>query len=98
VAHDRCGCGNPLLFSLSRSDVRGPEGRARLRQLVEAYFRLGGSHLHFNIASAAHLRAAQAAPADHPGLLVRVSGFSAPFTGMDRRWQDALIERTERGL
>lgn len=30
--------------------------------------------------------------------MIRVSGFSARFVRMDRRWQDALIERTENGL
>jgi choline trimethylamine-lyase len=98
VAHDRCACGNPLLLSLSRRDARGSEGRARLRHVIQTYFKLGGFHLHFNIADADRLRAAQAGPAEHSDLLVRISGFSAPFTGIDRRWQDALIERTERGL
>jgi pyruvate-formate lyase len=33
-----------------------------------------------------------------PSLSVRVSGFSARFTELAERWQEALIERTEAGL
>ena len=68
VAHDRCACGNPLLLSLNRADARGPEGRRRLRQVIETYFGLGGFHLHFNLLDAAALRAAQASPDYMPPL------------------------------
>ncbi len=100
VAHELCGCGNPLALTL-------PLGRANpdtIRALVETYFSPqdaaphGGFHVHFNAASAARLREAQRDPDNHADLLVRVSGFSAPFVRMDMRWQEALIERAERGL
>ncbi|MCE5239408.1 hypothetical protein LLH23_13085 [bacterium] len=99
VAHDLCACGNPLALTL-------PVGGAHadtIRSLVETYFRpqdcapYGGYHLHFNTVSASRLRAAQADPLNHAELLVRVSGFSAPFVTMDARWQEALIERAEQG-
>ncbi|MHB9026334.1 MAG: glycine radical domain-containing protein [Armatimonadota bacterium] len=57
-----------------------------------------GSHLHFNIMDAAGLRRAQANPQNHAALTVRVSGYSARFVTVDKRWQDALIERAERGM
>ena len=98
AANDRCGCGNPLLLSVNRSDIRGDAGRLRIRQLVETYFRLGGFHLHFNVTDAAQLREARAHPKDHAGLLVRISGLSAQFVTLDDRLQLGIIERTERGL
>ncbi|MBM4044740.1 MAG: hypothetical protein FJ279_06485 [Planctomycetes bacterium] len=98
VAHDRCACGNPLLLSLSPSDVKGESGRQRIRQIVESYFKQGGFHLHFNIVNAAQLREARKNPQAHPDLTVRISGFSARFTALDGAIQDALIERTEMGM
>jgi pyruvate-formate lyase len=98
VAHDRAACGSPLTLSLNRADARGADGAARLRQLVEAYFAQGGFHLHLNLLKADELRAAQRDPEAYPDLIVRISGFSANFHTIDRRWQDAIIERTERGM
>ncbi|MBD3177997.1 MAG: hypothetical protein GF320_22715 [Armatimonadia bacterium] len=97
VVHELCGCGNPLALTLSDSDLRGG-GAELIRNLVAAYFELGGFHVHFNVTSAERLREAKADPQAHADLLVRVSGFSARFVTMDNRWQDALIERAENGL
>lgn len=98
VAHGLAACGNPLALSLARRDLSGAAGVARIRALVETYFALGGSHLHCNAVDAATLREAQATPAQHASLTVRVSGYSARFVTVDARWQDALIERAEQGL
>ena len=98
VAHDRAGCGSPLTLSLNAADAGGDEGAMRLRQLVEAYFAQGGSHLHINVVSAEELRSAQRDPEAYRDLIVRISGFSANFHTIDRRWQDAIIERTDRGM
>ncbi|OGV64654.1 MAG: hypothetical protein A3K19_29980 [Lentisphaerae bacterium RIFOXYB12_FULL_65_16] len=98
AANDRCACGNPLLVSFNRNDIHGDAGRARLRQTIETYFRLGGFHVHFNLVDADQLRAAKANPQEHADLLVRISGLSAQFVTLDERLQNGLIERTEQGL
>ena len=98
AAHRLCACGCPMLLSLSPSDVEGGPGLERLRDLVRSCFRMGGFHLHVNVVRADDLRDAQAHPDHHADLLVRVSGFSARFVGLDKPWQDALIQRTARGL
>lgn len=98
VAHELCACGTPLAITLNAADLRGEAGAERIRHLVTTYFDLGGLHVHFNVTSAERLRRAQSDPVSHADLMVRVSGFSARFVTMDRRWQDALIERAERGL
>lgn len=98
VAHDRCPCGNPLTVSLNRSDVQGVQGRQRLKQIVEAYFAQGGFHLHVNILDAKQLQEAKEYPEQHQDLTVRISGFSARFTTLSRDWQDAVIERTAKGM
>ncbi|HEY3415877.1 MAG TPA: glycine radical domain-containing protein, partial [Armatimonadota bacterium] len=98
VAHALAACGNPLSVTLQRSDAQGPQGCALIRQIVETYFRLGGFHLHMNLMDADSLRRAQADPLRHAAVTVRVSGYSARFVTVDKRWQDALIERAERGI
>jgi formate C-acetyltransferase len=63
--------------------------------LVGAYFDLGGQHLQWNIVDRATLIAAQQDPESYRGLIVRVSGYSALFTDLNRFVQDELIARTE---
>jgi formate C-acetyltransferase len=63
--------------------------------LVGAYFDLGGQHLQWNLVDRATLMAAQQDPEAYRGLIVRVSGYSALFTDLNRVVQDELIARTE---
>jgi len=98
TANNRCGCGNPMFLTLNEVDVRDDSGLARLRQTVEAFFRQGGFHLHMNILDAEKLRAAQRHPEQHADLLIRISGLSAQFVTLDKRLQNALIERAEQGI
>ena len=98
LPHALCACGNPLLLSFPAEDVAGAAGKARLRQVVEAYFAKGGFHLHFNLVDAAELKDAQLHPERHSDLTVRVSGYSARFTRIGADWQDALIARSGQGV
>ncbi len=98
VDHRSCACGNPLTVSLSRNELNGHHGLDLLRQIVDTYFSLGGFHLHLNIVDAEQLRQAQKTPARFQDLTVRISGFSARFVTLGRPWQEAIIERTAKGM
>ena len=98
VDHASCACGNPLTISLDRKDVSGKDGKQRIRQLIESYFKKGGFHLHFNIVDAEDLENAKLTPDNYRDLIVRISGFSANFVSIDEPWQDAIIERTKLGM
>lgn len=98
VAHRLCACGNPLAITLPQPPPPPEQGAQVIRDLVDTYFGLGGMHAHFNTPSLADLRDAVERPQHHQDLMIRVSGFSARFVRMDRRWQEALIERAERGM
>jgi len=98
LAHSSCACGNPLTISLNKSDLRGKDGIIRLRQIIESYFGHGGFHLQLNIISAEDLRKAKSQPDKHQDFTVRISGYSARFVTLHPDWQDALIERTEKGM
>ncbi|MCP4605269.1 MAG: formate acetyltransferase, partial [Proteobacteria bacterium] len=58
------------------------------------FCRLEIPHVQFNVVSAETLRQAQAKPAEYRSLVVRVAGYSAYFTELDRALQDEIIRRT----
>lgn len=66
--------------------------------LLEAYFGLGGQQLQWNLVDRATLLAAQRDPEAYRGLVVRVAGYSALFTDLNRVVQDELIARTEHAV
>jgi formate C-acetyltransferase len=69
--------------------------RKALRSLIESYFEQGGLEVQFNVVSRETLLAAQSKPQEYHSLVVRVSGFSAYFTQLDKAVQDEIINRTE---
>ena len=87
--------GTLLNMKFSPDLLEGEEGISNLAQLVRGYFRLGGHHVQFNVVSADTLRAAQADPDAHRGLIVRVAGYSDYFCDLSRSLQDEIIARTQ---
>ena len=69
-----------------------------LMPLVQTYFRQGGVQVQFNMLDSATLRAAQAHPEKYRDLVVRVSGYSALFTGLSETAQNEIISRMEYEL
>jgi len=95
-----CAAHGPMALSLRfpQSAVQGREGHAALRAAIETYFQGGGQHLQISIASSEDMRAAQAQPEQWSDLMVRVGGFSAYFTQLEKRFQDDMIARSELEL
>ncbi|HEX9117997.1 MAG TPA: glycine radical domain-containing protein, partial [Anaerolineae bacterium] len=72
-------------------------GRAALDKfvlLLRGFCKLKIPHVQFNVVSADSLRQAQLHPEEYRGLVVRVAGYSAYFTELDRSLQDEIIQRT----
>ncbi len=68
----------------------------KLMQVVRTYFSdFKGMHIQLNCVSAKTLRKAQEKPTEYKDLMVRVAGYSALFTPLDKALQDDIIERTE---
>ncbi|HPA71772.1 MAG TPA: pyruvate formate lyase family protein [Spirochaetota bacterium] len=65
---------------------------------VKSYFDMGGMQMQFNMVSSATLRDAMAHPENYRNLLVRISGYNAYFTTLNREMQIELIERAEYGV
>ena len=69
-----------------------------LMALMKTYFQQGGCQIQFNMLDSATLRDAQAHPEKYRDLVVRVSGYSALFTGLSETAQNEIISRMEYKL
>jgi formate C-acetyltransferase len=68
----------------------------KLYQVIRTYFSdFKGMHVQINCISANTLKKAQEKPQQYKDLMVRVAGYSALFTPLDKALQDDIIERTE---
>jgi len=87
----------PLVLSLRfpKESLTTAADRAKFRALVESYLRRGGQQLQISIASAEEMQAAQQTPDAYADLMVRVGGFSAYFTQLEKCFQDDMIARAE---
>ncbi|MEE9379239.1 MAG: pyruvate formate lyase family protein [Candidatus Lokiarchaeia archaeon] len=62
---------------------------------TSSYFDLGGMQIQFNVVSTDTLRDAMEHPEDYGWLIVRISGYNAYFTQLNKYLQLELIERQE---
>ncbi len=83
----------PLDVMLHPTSVQGNDGLAAMRGILSTYNNLNGMAIHFNIFSADQLLDAQKHPEKYENLQVRVCGWNVRFNDMDRKEQDAFIER-----
>ena len=74
--------------------VQGEKGRAILKGVIKTFFQHGGEHIQINVVDNETLRRAQEKPEDYRGLMVRVAGYMAYFTELDKAAQDTIIYRT----
>ncbi|WP_207263379.1 glycyl radical protein [Desulfovibrio sp. Huiquan2017] len=86
---------NHFNVKLVPAALEGPGGTRLLTSLLKTYCDLGGSHIQFNVVTSATLKEAQEAPQEYKDLVVRVAGFSAYFTRLDKGVQDEIVKRTE---
>jgi formate C-acetyltransferase len=64
---------------------------------VNTYFDMGGMQLQFNVVTSETLKDAMANPENYKHLMVRISGYNAYFTMLNKEIQMELIERAEYG-
>ncbi len=62
---------------------------------LQSYFELGGMQWQFNVITTDVMRDAMENPDDYRWLVVRISGYNAYFTKLNKNMQVELIERTE---
>jgi len=91
---ERASNGTLLNMKFLPSFFAGPSALDKFVLLLTGFCRLKIPHVQFNVVSADTLRAAQSQPEEYRHLVVRVAGYSAYFTELDRRLQDEIIART----
>ena len=74
--------------------VAGEKGLASIEGIIKTYFKHGGEHIQINVVDDETLKAAQKNPEKYRGLMVRVAGYMAYFTELDKSAQDTIIYRT----
>jgi len=90
--------GGPLTIELHDSAFRQPDGVAKVARLVKYFIDSGGHQLQLNTINRDRLKAAQADPAAHRHLIVRVWGWSGYFVELDKPYQDQIIQRVEMAV
>jgi pyruvate-formate lyase len=78
------------------SALKGEAGLRNLMAVTETLFHDGGQHVQYNVVSRDMLLKAQNNPEQYRSLVVRVAGYSAFFTALDKALQDDIIARTEQ--
>lgn len=96
AAIDQATLQEGALFNLrfDPKGVSGAKGRETIKGVIRTFFQHGGEHIQINVVDNATLRDAQANPEAHRGLMVRVAGYMAYFTELDKAAQDTIIYRT----
>jgi len=90
----KSACGTVLNLKFG-SDMLNEQNRYKIASLVRVYFERGGQEVQINCVSKDILRDASANPDIYRNLVVRVSGFSAYYTNLDKSIQKDILERTE---
>jgi len=80
------------------SALSGKSGLSNLSALVRGFFDQKGMHVQYNCVSRETLIDAQEHPDEYKTLVVRVAGYSALFTSLDKTLQDDIINRTEHAF
>ena len=74
--------------------VQGDGGLNIIEGVIKTYFEDGGQHIQINVVDNETLKKAQKNPEHYKGLMVRVAGYMAYFTELDKSAQDTIIYRT----
>lgn len=89
--------GGPLTLEFHNSIFRNEESVQKVAGMIKWFIECGGHQLQLNAINRDQLLAAQAHPELHSQLIVRVWGWSAYFTELDRDYQDHVLLRQEYG-
>ena len=94
MTHENMFRANLLNQRLSPSQLAGEKGFELFDAYIKAWSDLGINHVQFNMVDNETLLAAQKQPEDYSELTVRVAGYSAAFTELNKKTQDTIMART----
>ena len=94
LTHENMFRANLLNQRISPAQLAGNKGFDVWKAYIETWNDLGINHVQFNMVDNETLLSAQKDPEDYHELIVRVAGYSANFTGLNRKTQDTIIARS----
>jgi formate C-acetyltransferase len=95
LPHELLPTATTLNVKLDPQLLRSEAGIDAIAGLIQGHFAAGGQQLQFTFANRQMLLEAKARPDLYRNLMVRVAGYSAPFTSLWEDMQDEIIARTE---
>ncbi len=98
LPHSLLPTATTLNVKLDPMHLAGESGVERIAALIQGHFLAGGQQCQFNLVNRDTLLEAKRCPEQHGDLMVRVAGYSAPFTALWDDLQDEIIARTEHGV
>jgi formate C-acetyltransferase len=90
--------GTILNLKFHPSALRGEGQLRKFVALIRSFVDLKGMQVQFNVLSADVLRDAQLHPEQYRNLVVKVAGYSALFSMLDKDLQDQILARTTHAL
>ena len=93
--HQRIPHGTILNQRFHPSVMEGEDKLRLFTRYIRTFMDLGGWHNQMNVVTSDILKAAQQSPDEHKDLVIRVAGYSAYFTQLEKEVQDDIIGRTE---
>jgi len=99
VAAVQPGFGNtaPLQIDIDPSMGDSLESIEKVEALIRSHFEMGGTMVNINVLNRELLEEANRNPEDHPGLIVRVTGFSAYFASLSPELRQYVVDRVING-
>lgn len=94
LPNEHMHAGNLYNLRFDPSGVAGEKGIETIKNVVRGFCDNGGQHIQINVVDDEMLIAAQENPEEHRDLMVRVAGYLAYFTELEKTVQDAFIQRT----
>ena len=83
----------PIQLELDPGIGESPEALDKLVSMVRTILRSGNTLLNINIIDAEKILEAHRDPARHPGLVVRVTGFTAYFSMLSEEFRQLVVDR-----
>ena len=90
--------GGPVTLEFSASMWQGENAIQKFAKFIKAYIDMGGHQIQLNSVNLEKLKDAQKRPALYERLVVRIWGWSAYFTELDKEYQDHVMARQEYSI
>lgn len=98
LPHELLPTATTLNVQLDPKLLETEDGVEKIASLISGHFAAGGQQMQFNLYNREMLLDAKQCPEKYSNLMVRISGYSAPFISLWGDLQDEIIARTEHNL